>query len=177
MRKLIVVALVFISFASTQGQVKNLVKANLFSPLLRTGSFFYERTLSESSSLTLGFLFTSWGFGDSDITGWAVTPEYRFYLSDKPAPEGFYIAPYLRYTSLSLTAENADGKAELTGVGGGLLIGRQWIFKERISLDLFIGPSYTKGDLKIKSGAEEDFDVGVWDGFGVRPGVTLGIAF
>jgi hypothetical protein len=31
--------------------------------------------------------------------------------------------------------------------GGGVVIGKQWIFKEKISLDIFIGPQYSVGDV------------------------------
>jgi len=181
MKKGIFVIIFFTILNIANGQVKNAIKFNIFSPIVRTGSFFYERTLTESSSLNFGFLFTKIGVGDTDFSGWALTPEYRFYLSETAAPHGFYVAPYLRYQQFSLTHENsydaAYSKADMTGYGGGLLVGRQWVFKQRVTFDLFIGPSYTSADLKVKSGDEEDFETGSWDGFGVRAGVTLGIAF
>lgn len=43
-----------------------------------------------------------------------LTPEYRFYLSDsKPALEGFYFAPFVRYQNLTLTVADtyANGSA------------------------------------------------------------------
>lgn len=60
--------------------------------------------------------------------------------------------------------------------GGGVVIGKQWIFKEKISLDIFIGPSYSSGNVKVESG-QDTFDTGVFDGFGIRTGLTLGFAF
>lgn len=181
MRKVFFAVLFLTTITIANGQVKNAIKFNIFSPVVRTGSFFYERILSESSSLNFGFLFTKASVGDTDFKGWAFTPEYRFYLGETAAPHGFYVAPYLRYQSFTLTDEDSYemeySKAEMTGFGGGLLVGRQWLFKERVTFDLFIGPSYTKADMKVKSGDENDFETGSWDGFGVRAGVTLGIAF
>ncbi len=181
MKKVLFTVLFVACFTMANSQIKNAIKVNLFSPIVRTGSFFYERTLSESSSLNLGILFTKLSSGDTDFKGWAVTPEFRFYLGETAAPEGFYVAPYLRYQHFTLTDDDSDNfdssKAKMTGFGGGLLVGRQWLFKQRVTFDLFIGPSYTKADLEVESGEDDDFETGTWDGFGLRAGVTLGIAF
>ncbi len=55
----------------------------MFSPLFKTGSFFYEHKLNEASSLQLGGLVTHIGLGDTNISGFAITPEYRRYLSNE----------------------------------------------------------------------------------------------
>ena len=81
-----------------------------------------------------------------------ITPEYRFYVGKKGAPAGFYLAPFARYTSMSFdqdyTFTPGSGKlhtAHLTGkfsgVGGGLMIGAQWLLGEHVTLDWWIlGP-------------------------------------
>ena len=168
----------------------NVIKINIFSPLVKTGSFFFEHKLNESSSLQLGALFTSYNIGDTDLSGFAITPEYRFYLSEKKeAMEGFYVAPFLRYQNLTLKATydayNSNGtttqqteKASLDTFGGGILVGHQWIFKQRFSLDTFLGPSYNGGSIKYEgSQGKSTFDAGTFKGFGVRAGVTFGVAF
>ena len=166
----------------------NALKVNLLSPLFKTGSFFYEHKLNDASSLQLGGLVTYWGLGDTKISGFAITPEYRRYLSnDKQALEGFYVAPFVRYQNLGLSLQTtaADGteataKATLNTIGGGVVVGHQWVFRQRITLDTFFGPSYNSNFAKVKaSGGDESasFDVGSFQGFSLRTGVTLGVAF
>ncbi|HRG09553.1 MAG TPA: DUF3575 domain-containing protein, partial [Cyclobacteriaceae bacterium] len=94
------------------------------------------------------------------------------------APAGFYVAPFARYQSFKVedSFDGATNKGTLSLFGGGVVIGKQWIFKEKISLDIFIGPQYSSGNVKVTDGADT-FDTGAFDGFGVRTGVTLGFAF
>ena len=163
----------------------------------RRGSFFFEHKLSESSSFEIGGLFTSWSINDADtdVTGFAITPEYRFYLSNtKKAMEGFYVGPFLRYQNLTLkntstytdfdnngntVTRTEESAAELNTFGGGVVVGHQWIFKQRFSLDTFLGPSFNGGSISYKttSNGSDSIDPGPFDGFGIRTGVTFGIAF
>jgi hypothetical protein len=167
--------------ASAQG---NILKVSIFSPLVRTGSFFYEHKVGAHRSFQLGGLFTAWRANGTTITGFALTPEYRFYLSRrKPALQGFYLAPFVRYQNLSLTADedarpSAQEKASLITYGGGIVAGYQLLFKKRFTLDTFIGPSYNGGNLDLGSGSSSSmFNVGSFQGFWARTGVTLGVAF
>jgi hypothetical protein len=159
-------------------QSKNAFKASLLSPIVRTGSFFYERAMSEDTSLQLGFFYTGMSFGDTYFRGIGLTPEFRFYLSSSPAPNGIFVAPYARYQNFSLSNDHVfEGKATYTSIGGGLLVGAQTLLKNVITLEGFIGPSYSSGKIKITSGDEDDFNTGIFDGFGVRFGLTIGVAF
>lgn len=173
-----IILLAFISILSIQmSKAQNtVVKANLLSPLVRTGSFFVEQKLNNNSSVQLGVFYTGNKWDDTKVRGWGITPEYRFYLSDSPAPEGFFVAPYLRYFNFNLE-NGANDKADFDGFGGGLVIGQQYIFKKRVSFEWFFGPGYTSANLETKSGIEDDFDTGSWDGFTLRAGITLGITF
>jgi hypothetical protein len=172
---------------STAASAQNhALKVNLLSPLVKTGSFFYEHKLNDASSLQLGGLVTYWGLGDTKISGFAITPEYRRYLSnDKQALEGFYVAPFARYQNLGLSLQTStdDGttaKATVHTIGGGVVVGHQWVFRRRITLDTFFGPSYNSNVTKLKASsgeASESFDLGSFQGFGLRTGVTLGVAF
>ena len=166
----------------------NVFKVNLLSPLFKTGSFFYEHKLNDASSVQLGGLVTYWGMGDTNISGFALTPEYRRYLSnDQQALEGFYVAPFLRYQQLGLrnTSTQDDGteltaKATLSTVGGGVVVGHQWVYRRRVTLDTFFGPSYNANAVQLKAddGANSgSFDVGSFSGFSLRTGITLGVAF
>jgi hypothetical protein len=164
-------------FFSHQTMAQNVVKANILSPVFKTGSFFYERGISENKSFQVGVYFTGYKLGDVRLRGYGITPEFRYYLSATEAPEGVYIAPYARYQSFSLTEATSTGKGKYSSVGGGVLIGKQWIFKNLISLDTFIGPGYNAGSVKVDVGEEESLDVGSLGGFGIRTGITLGLKF
>lgn len=168
---------------TASAQSSNAVKVNIFSPIVRTGSFFFEHKMSESKSAQLGFFFTGAKLEDTKLSGFGVTPEFRFYLSGE-AMNGFYVGPYLRFQNFKLSTEATDvpgskAEASLTTFGGGVSIGRQWMFKNRFTLDPFLGLGYSGGSIDLKgSAAEEDFDVNQGlKGFGLRTGLTLGIAF
>ncbi|MQY80420.1 MAG: DUF3575 domain-containing protein [Bacteroidetes bacterium] len=161
------------------GQKSNVLKVNLFSPLIKSGSFFYERVLNDDMSAQLGFFFMSWTPGSSDTKfgGFGVTPEFRYYLSESSAPKGIFIAPFVRYQKFSLEVESVNSEADLTVFGGGLLVGAQTLLKDLITIEAFIGPSYGFGSIDVKAGDESDFDFETFDGFGARGGITIGIAF
>lgn len=164
--------------AQEENSSENLVKINLFSPLVRTGSFFYEKVVGEYSSVQLGFFYTGASFLGTRFRGIGITPEFRYYLSEaRSAPSGTFVAPYVRYQSFTLSSDEANGEGSFSGFGGGLLVGYQRLLRDRISLEGFIGPSYTSGKLNVTDGDQEDFDLDFFDGFGVRFGFTAGIAF
>jgi hypothetical protein len=165
------------SVAFAQDGPQNIIKVNIISPILKTGSFFFEHALNEKSSFQLGVGFTAFKQEEEDvkISGIFITPEYRMYLSaSKTAPAGFYVGPYLRYQNLKI--EDEFDKATLSTFGGGVVAGHQWIFRDRFSLDLFLGPNYNSGNVKVTSGSEPDVPT-TFKGFGIRTGVTFGIAF
>jgi hypothetical protein len=169
-----------VTMLNAQDGRSNAFKVNIFSPVVKSGSFFYERKVNNTSSAQLGGGFTAYKADELKISGVFFTPEYRFYLTNQ-AMNGFYVAPFLRYQNLKIEDTESDpahpNKAKLTTFGGGLVAGRQWMFKDIVTLDIFIGPSYNSGDLKVTSGSEVADIPGVFNGFGVRTGLTLGIAF
>ncbi len=162
---------------SGYSQKSNFVKANLFSPLVRSGSFFYEKVFNDDMSGQLGFFFTKVEAGNTKFSGFGITPEFRYYLSESAAPKGIFMAPYIRYQSFSLTVEGSNAEAKLSIFGGGLLVGAQTLLKDVITIEAFIGPAYGFYNIDIEVGSEEDFDITAFDGFGVRVGVTVGIGF
>jgi hypothetical protein len=170
-------AVLFITFSvNAQDTKKNVIKASLLSPIVRTGSFFYERALNEDMSFQMGFFYSGISFEDTRYRGFGITPEFRYYLSDKPAPAGIFIAPYARYQNLSLSSGLSTADATYSGLGGGLLIGAQRILKNTITMEAFIGPSYFNGKVKVSDGGENTFETGIFDGFKARFGFTLGLA-
>lgn len=156
---------------------QNVVKINIFSPIVRTASVFYERAVDQNKSFQLGVFYTGFGSEGTKFSGYGITPEFRFYLSTSDAPEGAYIAPYLRYQSFSITDKETDAKGKYASVGGGLLVGKQWLLKDKISLDAFVGPAFNAGKVKATAGEEQDFELGGMGGFTLRPGFTFGYKF
>ena len=181
MKKIIFLFLLILLFCSVSfsgySQKSNFVKANLFSPLVRTGSFFYERVLNDDMSGQLGFLFTKVSAGDTKFSGFGITPEFRYYLSESSAPKGIFMAPYFRYQNFKLSIEGGSAEGNLSVVGGGLLVGAQTLLKDVITIEAFLGPAYGSGNVAVTSGSEDDFDISTFDGFGVRAGITVGIGF
>ena len=157
-------------------QKMNAVKTDLFSPFLRTGVLKYERALNENISVQLGFFYTGYSPRESEakLSGFGITPEFRYYLSDTPAPVGTYLAPNFRY--MSLTAEDPTGNEEatLTSFGLAINLGKQWMLKDIVLIDIWVGPAYNFRTLDDPSG---EVDIEGADGFGVRIGLALGIAF
>ena len=176
--------LLFIMICTIQAQVKeNVIKTSLSAPIIRTFTLAYERALNPDMSLQLGgSYFAGWSIGDTRLDGFSVLPEFRYYLSEeKECPNGGFIAPFLRYGSIGIEVGDEGtpdyGKASLTNYGGGVLVGVQRLFKETISLEAFIGPAYYNVNVQVEEGTEEEFSTGLLEGFSVRLGVTLGIAF
>jgi len=157
----------------------NVLKTNFFSPILRTYVIAYERVINEDMSGQFGFFYTQVKLADVKFQGWSVTPEYRYFLSEKrSAPSGIFVAPFFRYMNFSVKDESTTTttKGTMQSFGGGLLVGAQILLKDRITLEAFLGPSYLNGNVDVTEG-DEEIDIGAFDGFSVRVGVTVGVAF
>jgi hypothetical protein len=160
-------------------QKMNVVKTDLFSAFLRTGVLKYERAFTEDISAQLGFFYTGFTPRDSDtkLNGWGITPEFRYYLSSTPAPNGTYLAPNFRYMSVTVSdpLENAEGT--LTSLGFAINLGKQVVLKDIIVIDAWVGPVYA---FRSVSASAEGVDTGPLpevDGFGIRLGIAIGLAF
>jgi len=178
MKKIALLGLTMLLISSgLNAQKMNAVKTDLFSPFLRTGVLKYERAFTEDISAQLGFFYTGWHvWGDSEavLNGWGITPEFRLYLSDTPAPVGTYLAPNFRYMSLTAEDPAVNEEATLTSFGLAINLGKQWMLKDIVLIDAWVGPAYNFRTLDDPSG---EVDIEGADGFGIRIGLALGIAF
>lgn len=175
MKKLFICAAMAFSFAGLKAQdVNNTFKINPLSALLRTGSVFYERRISNGVTTQLGLAYTGLKLDETKFTGVVVTPEVRFYLKQY-APTGFYAAPFVRYQNYTIT----DGidKGNYSSIGGGVLGGYQWVYGSGFVLDLFFGPSFNSGKYKASAGEDEPEIKGGIEGFGIRTGIAIGFGF
>jgi len=177
-RALLLVSVIFFVSSSLLAQKMNAVKTDLFSPIIRTGVLKYERAFTEDISVQLGFFYTGYHPRDSETTlsGWGITPEFRFYLSETPAPNGTYMAPNVRYYNFTATDPLASAEATLTNLSIAINLGKQVVLKDIFLIDAWVGPSYNFRSVDDISG---DIDVGLTtaNGFGLRIGLATGLVF
>jgi len=178
MKKTLVLMLLclILTKAWSQTEQKNIIKANPISFLISTGSAFFEHKIDNNHSWQLGLAYM--GYTDLSIkySGIAITPEYRIYFQ-KNAMSGLYVGPFLRYQNYKLT-NDMNATAKYTSFGGGVLFGRQWVYRKGFVLDAFAGPIYNAGSLSNITDAaifnKPGFGI---DGFGIRAGLSLGFGF
>ena len=135
--------------------------------------------------------------------GFTIVPEYRFVLNGRGL-SGVYIAPFARYMYYEYSREVVTTIDTSTvystrsryvkystpelysyhSLGLGLIVGKQFVFKNRVVFDLFGGPAYSillasnttinkTGDVVIGSGIPNTYI----RGYGVRGGFTVGFLF
>ncbi len=167
---------------NSDGAKKNILKINLSALIFKNASLQYERVVNRNMSVALGvsimpktdlpFKNTLMDeFGDNadakraiettQLSNFSITPEVRFYVGKKGAPNGFYIAPFARYNHLAFeqlyqyTAANGKIHKPLIGgkinnYGAGILFGTQWSLGKCVTLDWWIAGPYIgsmNGDL------------------------------
>lgn len=170
MKKLILIVAALIVAYGVKGQndVKNVIKVNPLGLLFGTTSLSYERVLSPKSAFQVNANYGNIKILGVSISNVGVGADYRLYFSKtKEAPRGFYFAPGIAYSNVSV--ESANGSAfSLSGVGG-----YQWVWNSGFELDLFLGPEYTFGG-EINSGGT---NYAQFSGFGAKVGVSIGFGF
>ena len=180
MKKALIIPVLLLFTIAAFAQKENAIKGNILSPVLKVINVQYERAMGEKGSAQLGFYYINTAIFGSEtrFKGLGITPEYRIYPGGTPL-EGFFVGPFLRWQNIEVSDELTDTSADVSFIGGGVIVGKQWLFGESVTFETFIGPQYSAaGDLKLSAGAQEDsFDIGPLDGFGLRFGITLGFPF
>jgi len=161
------------SFSASAQQVT--LKANILSPIVKTGSFFAEYAFSPNLSAQLGYFQTGIKVKDTSFDGYGITPELRYFFFGE-APSGLYGAGYLRYQNFDLFREDTQAQGTLTSFGGGALLGYQLIVGKHFVVDLFAGPGFNAASV-AGGNSEKDFNLGTFSGFSPRGGLSVGIAF
>ena len=173
------IAAMFITH-TLQAQTKmNAVKTDLFSPILRTYVIKYERALNEDMSFQLGFFYSKFLPSDTETTlnGFGITPEFRYYLSETPAPNGTYLAPNFRYYKFTLEDSTVSGEGTLTNFSIALNLGKQVVLKDLIVIDAWVGPSYNFRNFEETVTGIETGNLPDANGFGLRAGLSIGVVF
>jgi len=166
----------------TSKPVKNAVKTDLFSWFTGVAVIKYERVFSENISFQLGY-FYSWDYPiyDSDdytATGFAITPEIRYYLSNKnPAPRGIYLAPNYRYQNLDTKNLDENSKATVITNSIAFNLGYQLVLKDLFLIDVWAGLVYNFRNVVDETVPGASIGPDHEDGFGGRMGVAIGLVF
>lgn len=209
-------------FSLNAQEQTNVIKTNILGPIAGQYQLAYERALTSnfSAQLSAGYLGgksngsslingAEYSY-DSQRTGFIVIPEVRWYPFGE-APRGLFLGGFGRFrqannnltdsgTGTTGIDQNLSRDRKVTTIGGGAVVGFQWISKGGFSLDLFIGSAYksrstdTTYELAALNEASDnkdydsvgdelfnqkylDFKLDDRAGWGVRFGFHLGYAF
>ncbi len=151
----------FLFLAGSLSAQQSIIKLDIHAPVARTGVVSFEHVLNEISSLGLSVLFCDrsdlW-VSEGYISRLAISPEYRFYLTeDLAAPQGWYLNALLRYqhlrSEIGYTLFSEQGGSDYAvnvynkdTFGMGLGIGYQRIFKNKVAVDLHMGTLFNSGE-------------------------------
>jgi hypothetical protein len=191
MKKIFLILIFFVCIVELQAQEKvrrkyayrldlayrNVVKINPLSLFLGNVSLSYERVLSEKVSVQLqGGYWIGGKVEGTKWTGFSLTPEVRYYLTDHLRPEGAYLAAFGRYQEIQSEIERSESQIAIKRIGGGASAGYQFVLGERVSWDTFLGVQYLSNSVDKDGVSSAKY--GLFTGnMGVRFGTTLGIAF
>lgn len=155
--------------------LKNTIRINITNPMIFGKSYIlgYERIVNHRQSFAVNFgtfslpKFSSLDLGSeyqvsktTDSGGFNISGDYRFYQSrvnKYDAPRGVYIGPYAAFNktnrSITMTSTGVVGQFdagyEFRVATAGLQLGYQFVFWERISLDMILmGPGISGYSLK-----------------------------
>lgn len=157
---------------------KNIIKTNVTGFAFKNFQLNYERVFNKTVSLSVSYGIVPEGklpyasllpsntdasFKNMHLGGSNATVETRFYLGKKGYGEGFYLAPYYRYSTYKVSnftesvdveyngvtydTVNVDFTGKSTAHSAGLLIGAQWFLgvNKNFVLDAwFLGAHYGK---------------------------------
>ena len=166
-----------ISTCSAQTENKNIVKIFPTSIFVGKTTIGYERVINENGSITFNLGLPTGtnpliyvtddeieqvNFIDGKLDGILLMPGYRFNLSKKGAPLGFYIEPYLKYEKFNLdfSADFIDDEFEYflgniegnySGIGAGVQMGVLCMISDVVSLEWsFLGFEAKSANADVK---------------------------
>jgi len=171
-------AIAFPLIAGAQRQKRIDVKMNLISTAaVKTFNLIPEYAINKRFSAQIGFYRTNnYEYKIHVFSGMAITPEFRVHLLPRYL-EGLYAGPFFRYRKLSWKIPSKNAGADFISLGGGITVGYQFLIKNLIVLDFFVGPAFSSHDLKVKTGVVDDFKLPITTSVGARAGIGIGFAF
>ncbi len=189
-RTLLIIATLFVVLTSGMAQ-NHIVKLGIPSLLYGRANLNYEFVLNDKTSLNLraGAQFPrnfpvdavlqedpndEFRINSGKWNAYGFTPSYRIYFGkNNPAPQGFYVSPYVSYNKNTVTVdmEYDDGaqisvpatmKVGYSGIGGGVMIGNQWVINESFVIDFnYFGIGYGLQTIAMKFSSSDpsvDYD-------------------
>ena len=179
---------------------ENGLKLNILSPIYSNLSLSYQHLITPFKSLQISASYMDFNYvnrvgDDLRVQGFSITPEYRINFNGYGL-NGFYAGPFLRYMDYQKTYENnyigqnSKENSKFKSVGLGFNIGQQFIIKNTVLIDLFAGPVYqvlvqedinkTNSNIYYNNSNQylaESIPNRYLRGYGIRAGVTIGVAF
>ena len=130
----------------------------------------YEHVINDKQSVQVGAKYI-YKFLIFEVNGFGVDGEYRFFVMDKPSPNGLYVGPSLSFNYLKQKYNDFFEEAaySITTLGVGGTIGFQWVTKGGFCIDTGIGPQYT---LELTNDSESSYS-----GFLPRVALSIGYKF
>lgn len=184
---------------------ENGLKLNILSPVYSNLSLSYQHLINpfKSFQITAAYMdfndYINQYDDDLRVQGFSITPEYRINFNGYGL-NGFYAGPFIRYMDYHKTyEENYYGSfvkedSKFKSIGLGFNIGHQFIIKNTVLIDLFAGPVYqvliqedinrtsnTNPPMYYTSNSDQYLAESIPNrylrGYGIRAGITIGVAF
>jgi len=143
MKKLFLFAAIAVLGLTSVNAQDQAIKANPIGLAFGVANAGYEFSVKEDQTATVAGIY----YSISEISGFGLGAEYRFYFSSKEALRGWHAGPSVGYLSLG---DNFDNSASFFTIGGE--IGHQWILGDHFLIDTFAGVGYLAGgadDLQV----------------------------
>ncbi len=178
----------------------NNILVNVTSIASKSTTVGYERSLDVYSSISGYISIHGVGSGNAnnvDKSGFSIEGNYKvktgsIFKRNRYRPphilEGFYLRPDLGYTKNEITYDkdsNYKSVEDYSYFYGGVDLGKEWIFNNRISLDLYGGINFFGGDYSYTTNTEtttddpyiEDGNMVGSNGTAFRYGLQIGFVF
>ncbi len=168
MKKLVLFLAIATFALGLSAQPTNIIKTNPIGLAFGNFNATYEKTLGSSASILIKGQYMYKLFGlDVNLAGGGLGFRYYFTHAKKAIPSGFYINPQAVFMYGGITDEYDGTTYSATTLGFGAELGYQWVWESGFTLDLGLGPSYTRAS--GNNGGE-----GV---SGILPSATIAIGF
>lgn len=133
----------------------------------------FEKFQNNTRSLNVVVNYINLGYWGNN-TGFGIGIGQRNYLKEKNGT-GYFVEPFGSYFYL----ENRGAKQSTNTLSTGAVLGRKWLLFNRLSFDVYLGPSINFGFMKegTQSTQKIDYWVGPMNGIFARFGCSMGYRF